>query len=111
MRFLPPDYYFVEDSVPGMDGTFRAVTGGDVGSPGYSINPSPRFLSVTLSEGGVVLKCRVIEGKQYALQSKTDLAEPYWMTVGTYSANDSVITISQPLTDVIQRFFLLKEMP
>ena len=111
MRFIPPDYYFVEDSAPGMDGAFRAVNGGDAGSPGYVTNPAPRFLSVTLRQTEVVLKCRVVEGKQYALQTKLDLAEPYWMTVGTYSADNSVITISQPPNDVGQRFFLLKEMP
>ena len=110
-RFLPPDYYFVEDSTPGLDGAFRAANGGDIGSPGYTANPPPRFLSVTCAGGELVLRGRVIEGKQYALLGKTNLLDAAWVTLGSYSTNDSVLTISQPSSQIGPRFFLLKELP
>ena len=110
-RFLPPDFYFVEDSTPGLDGAFRAASGGDVGSPGYTSNPPPRFLSVSSAGGELVLRGLVIEGKQYALQGKANLVDPDWVTLGTYPAVDSVLTISQPSGQSGHRFFLLKELP
>lgn len=106
-RFIPPDFYFVEDSMVAVAGAFRAVNGGDVGSPGYTTNPSPRFVSMTRDASGFTLKCRCVEGKQYALQSKEHLTNATWVTVGTYSATNSVILIPQPASAVGERFFLL----
>ena len=110
-RFLPPDFYFVEDSTPGLDGAFRAANGGDIGSPGYTGNPPPRFLSVTCAVAELVLRGRVIEGKQYALLGKINLLDAAWVTLGIYSAIDSVLTISQLSSPIGPRFFLLKELP
>jgi hypothetical protein len=94
-----------------MAGAFRAVNGGDVGSPGYIDNPPPRFLSLTWSEEQVVLKCRAVEGKTYALRSKTRLGDPYWGTVGIYSSDNAVLTITfAPDNTAAQEFFLLEEI-
>jgi hypothetical protein len=109
-RFVPPDYYFVEDSVLGLDGAIRAVNGGDIGSPGYLANPPPRFLSMTRNQEAVVMKCRVTQGRQYALQSKMHLEDLYWTTEAIYSADDFVITIGHS-PDSDDRFFRLEEMP
>jgi hypothetical protein len=112
LRFIPPDYYFVEDSVAGLDGAFHAANGGDVGSPGYLTNPRPRFLSITQNPGvGVVLTCRVVEGRTYALEATTSVADLYGDVVGTYSADRPVITITVPPNEADKRFFLLWEMP
>jgi hypothetical protein len=34
------------DSVPGVNGAFRAIELGDIGSPGYLANPPPRILEI-----------------------------------------------------------------
>jgi hypothetical protein len=111
MRFIPPDYYFVEDGVLGADGAFGAENGDDIGSPGFLANPPPRFVRVTHDGANVLLTCRVIDGKSYVLRSCADLAERTWSTLGTYVASDFVITI--PLTDssLAQDFFLIIEVP
>lgn len=110
LRFVPPDNYDVGNSELGLDGAFQAANGGDIGSPGYTTNPPPRFLSVYRSEGALLLKSRVIQGKQYALVSKTNLEDPYWATLSTHLADDFVITISRMIDDSVHRFFLLEEM-
>jgi hypothetical protein len=111
LRFIPPDYYFVEDSVRGTNGAFRAANGGDIGSPGYTTNPPPRFVSIRQGEAGPVLKCRVVEGKSYDLLCKPELYEADWATVGNFPADDCVLMIAPPIGYINQRFFLLKEAP
>ena len=110
LRFSPPDTYDVGPSVSGQDGAFRAANGGDIGSPGYVTNPAPRIISVRRNEAEIVLRCRVIEGKGYALRSKSNLEDPYWTPAGDYLADAFVITISQPIEAVPQRFFVLEEV-
>jgi hypothetical protein len=105
----PVDYEFLR-SVPGMNGAFRAASGGDIGSPGYVTNPPARILSITTTNSGYLLKCRVIEGKSYALEAKTELADASWTTVANYSAQTTVITI--PVSaNPISAFFQLREIP
>jgi hypothetical protein len=110
LRFSPPDTFDVGPSELGFYGAFRAVNGGDVGSPGYTTNPAPRILSASRNGAEILLKCRVTEGKQYTLRSKPNLEDPYWAPTGDYIADDFVITISQPIEGVAQRFFLLEEV-
>jgi hypothetical protein len=109
-RYLPPDFFFVEDSMAGTAGAFYAAEGNDVGSPGMIINPRPRFISATPADTAVHLKCRVVLGKQYELQSRTQITSASWVTIATYSATNSVIVIPQPAGGEA-RFFLLKELP
>lgn len=111
MRLIPPDYFDVADSVLRFDGAFRALNGGDVGSPGYTTNPAPRFVSVIQSTPQVLLQCRVIEGKQYTLQAKASLSVSNWTSVSTNLATNFVITIPQLSGPTDQRFFILKEVP
>jgi hypothetical protein len=111
LRFIPPDYYFVEDSVAGVDGAFRAAAGADIGSPGYLANPPARFVCITRTESEFVLRCRVIEGKAYALRSKTNLTDPTWIQIGTFTSEETVMTITLPQGETGQQFFLLEEVP
>jgi hypothetical protein len=105
------EYYYLDtDSIAGVGGAFHAASSGDVGSPGYITNPSPRFVCVTRDESQVILNCRVIDGKQYSLQSKARLTDPAWVTVGTYPATNSVIMILQP-GGAGGSFFQMKEVP
>lgn len=110
LRFEPPDIYDVGPSEPGFHGAFRAVNGGDIGSPGYVTNPPPRILSANRSGAEIVLKCRVLEGRQYTLRGKTNLEDPYWEAIGTYEADSFVIAISHPINANGQRFFRLEEI-
>ena len=110
LRFEPPDTYDVGSSELGLFGAFRAANGGDVGSPGYTKNPAPRMLSANRNGAEVILKCRVIQGKQYTLRWKPNLEDPYWAPIGDYIADDFLITIPQPIEGIAQRFFLLEEV-
>ena len=110
LRFIPPDYYFVENSVLAQNGTFIAENQGDVGSPGYLTNPPPRFVRTTMDPAGARLRCRVTQGKSYSLQGKTQITEPTWANVRTFAATNFVMTLTEPASG-FSRFYLLKELP
>jgi hypothetical protein len=110
LRFIPPDYYFVENSVLAQNGTFMAENEGDLGSPGYLTNPPPRFVRTTMEPAGARLRCRVTQGKSYALQGKTQITEPTWANLRTFAATNFVMTLIEPASG-FSRFYLLKELP
>lgn len=109
LRFLPPDYFFLENSVLAQNGTFRAEMAGDIGSPGYLTNPPPRFVCTYQELAGTVLRCRVTQGKTYSLQARGQIMDPTWVPLRTFSATNFVMTLTEA-PNGSSRFFLLKEV-
>jgi hypothetical protein len=100
------------DSVPGVRGAFRAAGADDIGSPGYTANPPPRFLEIRRDETGVTLKCRTSEGAAYRLSYKTALSNPAWIPVGTFNATNSIVFTVDPGAGTDgTRFYRLEEVP
>ena len=66
---------YLRDSVAAENGAFRAVEGGDIGSPGYTANPPPRLLGLSRNGARVMLSCRVVEGRTIRLTGKSNLAD------------------------------------
>jgi hypothetical protein len=110
LRFVAPDYFFAEDSIAGKDGAFNSENNGDIASPGLTANPPPRFISISMTPYDAQIRCRVTQGKSYSLESKLQIDDPTWYTVGSYTATDCTMTISQPVSGM-GRYFLLKELP
>jgi hypothetical protein len=112
VRYDAPDYYLETNSFLGANGTFRAARGNDIGSPGYTTNPPPRFTAVIPGESGPSARCRVTEGKTYDLQFKTYFTDSDWVTLESYFAQDFIITIPLQFdSEVGERFFQLREAP
>jgi hypothetical protein len=106
------DTFCLIDSVPGVRGAFRAAETEDIGSPGYTDNPPPRFLGITRDESEVTLKCRTVEGTTYQLAYKTLLAHPSWTAIENFTATNSIVFISDPGAGMSEtRFYRLEEMP
>lgn len=102
---------YLRESVAGEGGAFRAAEGGDIGSPGFTTNGSPRLLNLWRSAAGVDLECRVIQGKTYRLFSKNALGDPMWALIGTKVADDFIVTMRDAATGGIPaRFYRLEEV-
>jgi hypothetical protein len=80
------------NSVLGQAGAFRAIECGDIGSPGYTSNPPPRFVSVTRNESGARLRWRAIQETRYQIMYRTSLANN-WATLGFMTATGSLAEI------------------
>ncbi len=107
-----PEYPFGQDSVPGERGAFAAEECGDIGSPGYTSNPPPRFVSITKDASGVALRWRAILGKSYLLKCKSELTERTWTNLRTVTATNWVGGTTDPTPgNAVQRFYLLEEQP
>jgi hypothetical protein len=103
---------FLEDSVPGINGAFRAVELGDIGSPGYLANPPPRILEIRQSDTVVNLKCRVNENKAYRLAHKSELTGEGWAQRPAFTATNSIIELKDiPGAGAATGFYRLEEWP
>jgi hypothetical protein len=104
---------FLRESVLWEYGAFPAAIGGDIGSPGYTTNPPPRLLTVTLNATGVEVRCRVVAGKSYRLSSKGTLQDPAWTPRGPeLVATGPVLTLPDtPPASSKTRFYRVEELP
>lgn len=103
---------FGENSVLGEHGAFRALQCDDVGSPGYTANPSPRLVSISSDGPSVLVKWRTVIGKTYRFKWKRHLGQATWTLLSTHTATNWV----QVATDTTvgaeqQRFYLIEEVP
>jgi hypothetical protein len=103
-------------SVDGTSGAFAAVSGGDIGSPGYIRNSQrvflPRLREIKIVGGNVQLTLATQAGTKYLLQSKTRLDEAAWTLVKTVTATGPSSTIEEPLLfEAGARFFRLVTEP
>jgi hypothetical protein len=115
-NFCDPLYgctgFYLRDSVAGENGAFRAVEGGDIGSPGYTANPPPRLLGLSRDALRVNLRCRVVEGKTYQLSWKNALADAVWTPLPSATATGSIITMEDTNAgSALLRFYRLEELP
>ena len=104
---------FSQESVPWESGAFPAAIGGDIGSPGYTTNPPPRLLAVSLDATGVQVRCRVVAGKRYRLSFKNALKDPVWTPLPPeLLASGSVLTThDSPPGGTKTRFYRVEEVP
>ena len=94
------------DSVPGDSGVFQAAQCGDIGSPGYTKTPPPRFTSLTWDMAGARMRWRAIEGATYQIECSTTLLTNSWILIGNILATNAWPTLADPgATNVGQRFY------
>ena len=99
-------------SVPGEYGAFRATECGDIGSPGYTTNPPPRFVSISKEVDGAHLKWRAVEGRTYQLGYTEDPQSSDWKPLGITTATNSVPVITDPgANNGSNRFYHLLQLP
>jgi hypothetical protein len=99
------------DSVPGEFGAFRALQCGDIGSPGYTMNPPPRLVSIARDAAGGNVKWRGIEGAPYRLEYSTTLASNQWSSLGNTTATNSLPTMTDPsATNSSRRFYRVLQL-
>jgi hypothetical protein len=99
-----------EDSVPGRLGAFRALECGDIGSPGYIANPSPRILSVERIASGTRLKWRAMEESRYEAVYSPSLADP-WVSIGFLTSTNSIAEmIDTGSINAETRFYQIREV-
>jgi hypothetical protein len=104
---------YLRESVLWENGAFRAAIGGDIGSPGYTTNPPPRLLTVSLNATGVQVRCRVVAGKSYRLSFKDTLKDPVWTPLPPEPASGSILTLhhNSPPGSTKTRFYRVEELP
>lgn len=103
---------YFRESVLRENGAFPAEVGGDIGSPGYTANPPPRLLAVSLNAASVQVRCRVMAGKSYRLSFKNALKDPAWTPLDAETANGSVLTLQDtPPVGTSTRFYRVEELP
>ena len=102
------------DSVEGDFGAFRAQPCGDVGSPGYTRNPPPRFVSIAREANVTHLKWRGVAGKTYRLEYNTEAQTSNWSLLGTMQTTSSLPTwVDAPGAGNVslnQRFYRVVEL-
>jgi hypothetical protein len=99
------------DSVPGEFGAFRASQCQDIGSPGYTVNPPPRFVSLARGAAGANVKWRGIEGFPYRLEFSTALPPYQWSPVGETTATNSLPVMTDPgATNSSRRFYRVLQL-
>lgn len=100
------------DSVAGQDGAFRAEECGDIGSPGYTANPPPRWVRIARDESGVTLQWHAVEGQTYLVQYKTNLNDLAWTSLSTHAATSFTPAVRDATTGTnLQRFYRVEELP
>jgi hypothetical protein len=103
---------YLQDSIVGINGAFRAAESGDIGSPGYLANPPPRILQIRHDNPVVNLKCRVNENRTYRLAHKTELTSIDWAQGPAFTATNSIIELQDiPSAEAATGFYLLEELP
>lgn len=101
-------------STAGTEGTFTAVSGGDLGSPGWIRNVPrvirPRFLEQVRTETGLRLKWTTQAGRAYLLKSKTSLAAgTEWTVHGRFDGTGSPLLLDTAVDPMVAgRFFVLE---
>jgi len=115
--FCDPEGHCLDDStsdnVLGARGAFRAINGGDIGSPGYVTNPPLRILAIArLANGEVRLQCRVSVGKTYRLGRTPSLWAPNWTALPASIATNNVMTLSDTISETAPAwFYRVEELP
>ncbi len=103
---------YYRDSIPGESGAFVAAHGGDIGSPGYTSNPPPEALGVTLTPGGVQVRCRATPAKSYRLHFKNRLDDPVWTPLPAMIAEGPTLTfLDAAAGGATRRFYRVEELP
>jgi hypothetical protein len=103
---------FGNNSEVAQGGAFRAAECGDIGSPGYTTNPPPRFLSISRDETNVTVRWRAVEGRSYRLIYKDSLDDLLWRELEQLTATNSVQTAPDPtFGNAAQRFYQVEEKP
>jgi hypothetical protein len=75
-------------SALGFNGAYVAAESGDIGSPGAIVN-TPRFISILKTDTGFALTWVSQPNFKYAVQYKTNLADPNWTTLTTVMAGNT----------------------
>ena len=111
LRFDQDFAYFGVDNIPGEFGAFRAERCGDIGSPGYTANPGPRFVSINRVANGAYLKWHGVEGKTYRLEYNTKAQATGWLPVGKITAVNSLPAMIDPgARNINRRFYRVVEV-
>jgi hypothetical protein len=110
--YIPLGEEFDQPSEAGQAGAFHAEVCDDIGSPGYTANPRPRFVEISRDGAEVTLRWRAVEGKTYWLKYKNGLGEAGWTTLGSYVATRSVLTATDLTAGgAPQRYYWIEERP
>jgi hypothetical protein len=90
----------------GKHGAFHAPGCGDIGSPGYTSNGPPRMVSIHREPSGETrITWFAIQGKTYRLEWSAVPQGAVWNSLGEFTATSSLLTRTQYLADVDQRFY------
>ena len=99
-------------SVPGERGAFVAAQCNDIGSPGYTNNPPPRFIRIGRDAAGLTLRWRALPGSNYQLKWKSDLNAANATPLVTRTATNWVETyVDATATNAARRFYFLEKLP
>jgi len=97
---------FGAGSIPGQFGAFRAQECGDIGSPGYTTNPPPRFVSIVSNPAGTNLKWRGVEGANYRIEYSPTPQTNVWNWLGDTTATNALPTMTDDSApEANQRFY------
>ena len=111
IRFDTNDCLFGCDSVPGEAGAFRALQCGDIGSPGYTTNPPPRFIRLAREADGAHLQWRGVEGKTYQLECNATPQAGGWTVLGAVTAINALPAMTDSgATNAGQRFYRVRQL-
>jgi hypothetical protein len=103
---------FDDPSLPGEGGAFVAAQCSDVGSPGYTNNPPPRFVRILRDGAGATLRWRSISNATYHLKWKSELSAATWTPLVTRTATSWVeMYVDATATNSVQRFYFLEKLP
>jgi hypothetical protein len=99
-------------TVPGERGAFVAAQCSDIGSPGYTNNPPPRFTRILHDAAGATLRWRAVSNSTYHLKWKSDLSAPTATSLVTRTATNWVETfVDVSVTNSGPRFYFLEKLP
>ena len=112
----PVSGFFGDLSTDGVNGAFAAVSGGDIGSPGYTRNTQrvifPRLREMAVVNGTFRLSWNTQPGTKYVVQSKPQLDSSDWTTETELNAVDSLTTVELPFAPTApQRFYRVAQEP
>jgi hypothetical protein len=113
LHFDTNECFFGCNSVAAEAGAFLSQQCGDLGSPGYTINPPPRLVSITRDQDGATVKWRAVPGKTYELEFNPDVSGYIggWNSLGTITAVSTLPTMQDASAiNSSQRFYRVREM-
>jgi hypothetical protein len=101
---------FQEESVVGVNGAFCAAEGADIGSPGYTTNPTPRITAIWRLGNETIIRWRAPAGTPCRVEMKDTLAPGPWASMGSFVADCTIMTDTNSAAGR-QRFYRLAPGP